>query len=65
MPGSARMNPLTTRRSRGAMETTRSSRRMRSVRSTDREPVAGASAIPMTMATNQFQGSRKNRLPYA
>jgi hypothetical protein len=62
MPGRAVMNPSTTRRRRGATEMTRSTRRMRSARSTDMPPPR-ASAIPTITKSKMFQPDRKNRRP--
>ena len=59
MPGRAATSPPTTRRSDGTIETSRSTRRMRSARSTDRLPVAGISAMATTTRSKMRQGSRR------
>jgi len=63
MPGSAVTSPATTRLSEGSAVTRRSTRKMRSARSTEKDPVAGTRAIPTTSRSNRLHGSRKKARP--
>jgi hypothetical protein len=49
----------------GTNATSRSTRRIRSERSTENASEAGINAIPMTTKSNTLHGSRKKRIPCA
>ena len=59
MPGSEVTSPPTTRFNDGTAVISRSTRSMRSARSTENGPVAGTSAIPTTMS--RTGSSRRGR----
>jgi hypothetical protein len=65
IPGSAVINPSTTRLSDGTTERMRRTLRMRSARSTDRPCPPGTRAMPTMTKSNRFQPERKNRPPSA
>ena len=60
MPGRAFSNPPMTRRSEGTTLTSRSTRRMRSARSTLNAPADGISAMPTTTRSKMRHGLLKN-----
>ena len=59
MPGSAFNRPPMTLRKEGTTLTSRSTRMMRSARSTANAPVVGMSAIPTTIKSKILQGLLK------
>ena len=63
MPGSAPSRPPTTRWSEGTAVISRSKRKTRRARNTEKAAVAGASAMPTTNTSNRFQPFLKNARP--
>ena len=61
IPGSAVINPSTTRLKRGAVEITRNTRNIRKARSTVKEPPVGTSDTATTKLSKMFHQFVKNR----
>ena len=59
MPGNAWRSAPTTRRMDGTADINRKTRRIRNARITERNSVAGTSAMATTTVSKWFQGSRK------
>ncbi len=65
IPGRALSRASTTKRRRGTMETSRSTRSTLKARSTASGPLAGIRAMPTTRKSKTFQARRKNPSPWA